>query len=64
MKLRLSERAAEQIRDADAWWREHRAEPEFMHNEVGQALALLRRMPYMANVDHRPTLEVMWLYEI
>lgn len=51
MRLRLRKGAAEQIREADAWWREHRPRAELLRQEVGRALALLREVPHVGARD-------------
>ena len=51
MRLRLRHRAAEQIRQADAWWREHRTNTELLRREIGRALALLRETPHIGARD-------------
>ncbi len=53
MKLRLSKRATEQIRAADAWWQENRGDSHLLREEVGRALALLRETPHIGARDSK-----------
>lgn len=46
MKVELSEEADEQVREIDAWWREHRrAAPDLFTDELDAALLALGAMP-------------------
>lgn len=46
MRIRFRSRAAEQIREADAWWREHRSRTELLQQELRRALTFLRETPH------------------
>ena len=46
MKVELSEEADAQVREIDAWWREHRlAAPNLFTDELDRALLALGEMP-------------------
>ena len=45
MKIRLTARAALQVRSVDAWWREHRAEATGFIDEFDHAVELLGTTP-------------------
>jgi hypothetical protein len=51
MRIRFRRRAAEQLRQADAWWREHRSNGDLLRQEVSRALILLRRTPQVGAQD-------------
>jgi plasmid stabilization system protein ParE len=51
MRIRIRRRAAEQIREADDWWRKHRSHAELLRQEIRRALTFLRETPRVAARD-------------
>ena len=47
MRIRIRKRAAEQIREADALWREHRSRTELLRQEIDRVLTLLGETPHL-----------------
>jgi plasmid stabilization system protein ParE len=51
LRVEITRRAADQIREAVSWWREHRAAaPELLEGELARALELATRAPLVAAV--------------
>src|SRR5690349_15172658 len=50
MKLLVTARASDQVRVADAWWREHRADTTGFIDEFSHALDLLQSAPDLGAV--------------
>lgn len=51
MKVELSEEADEQVRQIDAWWRQHRrAAPDLFTDELDRALLALGEMPAVGTI--------------
>lgn len=47
-RLRVSENAAAQIREAVQWWRAHRAARELLSAEISRGFDLIRTIPHIA----------------
>jgi hypothetical protein len=50
VRLRITARAARQVREADAWWREHRADARGFIDEFSHAIDLLTELPDLGAV--------------
>jgi plasmid stabilization system protein ParE len=65
MRIRFRSRATEQIREADAWWREHRTHTELLRQELLRALSLLRETPHVGARDsHWPNVRRFYLRRV
>jgi plasmid stabilization system protein ParE len=59
VKVELSEEADEQVREIDAWWREHRrAAPDLFTDELDRALLALGEMPTLGVIYQAGTRSV------